>query len=442
MQNTLGIKFNFQSLLRFAFPSMTMMVFLSLYTIVDGMFVSRYAGTTALSAVNMIFPAYTVGMAVALMIAAGGCAIVAKKLGEGKTMEARQDLSFFVLVEAVLGIVCAVCGYLFIDPIVTFLGASPAQYELCRTYGVLMMAFAPTFYLQTAFQSFFVAAGRPGFGLGVTVAAGLTNVALDYLFIVVMKMGIAGAALGTGLGTCIPAAAGLIFFTFSKTNPLRFTRPHYDFRMLASACGNGASEMVTNLANSITTFLYNLAFLNSFGEDGVAAITIVLYFQFVFSAIFFGFSSGVAPIFSYKYGAGDKGQLKVIFRLSMLLILIFSVLSWAVSDLSIAEVLKLFTPAGTSVHDITIAGFPVYAAGFLLMGVSIFASAMFTAFSNGVVSAVISFVRTFIFLAGSIILLPQFFGSDGLWMAAPAAELAGLLVSVFFLFRMRRKYGY
>lgn len=442
MNNSLSKKFTFPSMLAFTLPNVVMMLFLSMYTIVDGMFVSRFVGTTALSSVNMVYPVISAGMAIAIMLSTGGSAIIAIRLGEGKIQTARENFTFLVLVEVILGILSGTLGLLFVNPLLSVLGTTAAQFEMCKTYISTLFIFAPFFFLQTAFQTFFVTSGRPGLGLTVTVLAGLTNMALDYVFIVPLNMGVAGAALATGIGYSIPAVTGIVYFLLAGKNSLHFTKPKFDGYVLWHSCTNGSSEMVSNLANAVTTFLFNLIFLKYYGEDGVASITIVLYFQFVFSAIYFGYASGIAPVISFKYGHGEHRQLKSIIKNSLFLILAGSVITFILSFGVMKAALPLFTGTETDVYRITMDGFRYYAPGFLFMGVSIFASAMFTAFSDGLVSAVISFARTFVFLAGAILLLPLFIGKTGLWLAVPIAEILGFFISVFFLVRKRKKYHY
>lgn len=442
MNNALARQFSAPSLLRFALPNIVMMVFLSLYTIVDGMFISRFVGTLALSAINMSYPLNSLELAVGIMLASGGSAIIARELGEGKEEAARRDFSCIVAVSLLLGVLFLIVGNLFLDPILRLLGTSEAQFPYCQSYTRILLLFAPAYFLQTAFQTLLVTAGRPGLGLGLTVAGGMANIALDWLFMGPMDMGVTGAAAATVIGYCIPAAAGVAFFFQNRTGSLYFTPFRPKAGMLLRTCGNGSSEMVTNIANAVTTLLFNLIFLEFWGEDGVASITIVMYFQFVLTAVFFGFSMGVAPVISYKYGAQDTDQLKKIIRFCLMFVAVCSLGAYVLSRLTIGLCLTLFTGADTAVYTITMEGFPLYAVSFLFMGVGIFASSMFTAFSNGTVSAVISFARTFVFLVGMLLLLPRILKEPGIWLAVPAAELLGLLVSVGFLIWGRKKYRY
>lgn len=440
--NPLARQFTTASLLRFALPNIIMMVFLSLYTIVDGIFISRYVGTLALSAINMSYPLTSVQLAVGIMLGTGGSAVIARLLGEGKEPTARRDFTCIVVTALLVGTAFALLGNAFLEPMLHLLGTSPAQFELCRTYTSILLWFAPLFFLQSVFQVFFVTAGRPGLGLGATLVGGITNVVLDILFMGPLGLGVAGAAVATGLGYTIPALVGVVFFLRNRTGTLWFTPFRPRWGMLLQTCGNGSSEMVSNIANAVTTFLFNWLFLRHWGEDGVASITIVMYFQFVFSAVYLGFSMGVAPVVSYQYGAGDTAQLKKTVAACLRFILLCSGGAYVLSRVTVGACLGVFTEPGGPVYAITMGGFPLYAISFLFMGISILASALFTALSDGVVSAVISFARTFVFLVGMLLALPVVLGEAGIWLAVPAAELLGLAVSVWFLVWGRKKYGY
>ncbi len=442
MKNTLAKKFTFTSLLSFAIPNIIMMISLSMYIIVDGMFVSNLIGTTALSAVNMFYPAMAIEMAIAIMIATGGSAIVARKLGEGNQKEAQKNLSFFIVIEILLSLVFAIIGYIFTKEIVLFLGASPVQAPISIIYARIIFIFTPAIFLQSAFQTFFVTAGKPTLGLIVTLLAGVTNIVLDYIFIAKLNMGVAGAAIATGIGCCIPALVGLIFFVTAKNNPLHLVKPEFDWKVLLQACTNGSSEMVTNLANAATAFLFNYILLQIYGEDGVASITIILYFQYIVTALYFGYSNGIAPIFSYKYGKGDREQLQSLFKNSILFLIISTILANILIHLTVPKALTIFTPINSDVYTITLEGLSVYSLAFIVMGLGIFSSSMFTAFSDGKTSAIISFSRTFIFIVGAIIILPNILGETGVWMAVPVAEVLGLFVAILFLIIKKNEFAY
>ena len=440
--NALAREFHTVSLIKFALPNIGMMIFLSLYTIVDGMFISRLVGTTALSAINMSFPLNSLQMAIGIMLGTGGSAIIARRQGEGRADEARQNFTMLVTVAALVGLCFAVLGNIFLDLILRVLGTSELQWADCRIYTLIQLAFAPMLFLQTSFQTLFVTAGKPGLGLLTSVGGGITNMVLDWLFIGPMNMGVAGAAIATCLGYCVPSVIGLVYFFRNRNGSLFFVPFKFDGATLAAACGNGSSEMVSNIANAVTTFMFNMLFLRYRGEDGVAAITIAMYFQFVFTAVYFGFSMGVAPVISYKFGERNIPQLGRIFRICMTFVLACSLGAYLLSWVTLEPALTLFTPRGSGVYEIAMSGFPIYAVSFLLMGTSIFASSLFTALSDGLVSAIISFSRTLVFLTAMLLLLPLILEELGIWLAVPVAEGLGVMVSVYFLLKGRKKYQY
>lgn len=442
-ENRLAKQFHLGSLLRFACPTIVMMVIMSLYTMVDGAFVSRFAGTAALSAVNIVYPALSAVLAVGIMLATGGSAIIARKLGEGNVAQARQDFTFTVLVGAGAGLLLMALGLLFLDPMLHMLGAGSGElYALCRAYTLPLLFSTAPCMVAMLFQSLFVTAGRPIMGLVVTAIGGVANIVLDYIFIVLLNMGIAGAALGTGIGYSIPAAYGLLYFSLSRRGTLYFVRTRFAGRMLLQSCANGSSEMVTNLATAVTTFLFNQQMLRYVGEDGVAAVTIVLYTQFLLTAVYLGYSTGTAPVFSYNFGSGDTAQLKRLFRMSLAAILVASAATFALAMPLAGPIVSLFALPGNPVYDLGIYGFRLFAISFLFTGLSIFASSFFTALSDGRTSAVISLMRTFVFLMLLLWLLPLWLGVDGIWLAVPLAELLGAGVSIWYLCRMRKKYEY
>ncbi|MEG0691799.1 MAG: MATE family efflux transporter [Oscillospiraceae bacterium] len=441
MKNTIGRDFHFFSLLKFALPSIVMMIVMGLYTIIDSMFVSRFVGTNALSAINIVYPIINVIIALAIMLATGGSAIIAKKMGDGDEKSARENFTFIVLVGVVVGVACVAVGLIFLRPIIYALGASDILFEYCYEYLLIMLLFAPVSILQMLFQVFFVTAGKPTLGLVLTVSAGLVNVLFDYIFIVPLNMGLAGAALGTGIGYLIPAVVGVLFF-FKKKGALHFTRPKFELKVLWESCYNGSSEMVTNLAMGVTTFLFNIIMMRYLGEDGVAAITIVLYVNFLMTALYMGFSMGVAPVISYNYGSGNTKQLKRIYKICLIFICVSSIIVFIVSILLSSNIVTIFSQKGTNVYQIAMEGFRLYPISFLFAGFNIFASAMFTAFSNGKVSAIISFMRTFVFLVLGLLMLPFVFEVNGVWLAVPVAELLTLVVSAVYIYKGKKTYHY
>lgn len=441
MAYSIGQDFKFGSLLGFTLPTIGMMVFLSLYSIVDGVFIAHYLGSNALSAQNIVWPIGCVGLAIGIMLASGGSAIVARKLGEGAREEARQDYSFLTLTAIAISIVMLVVGNLFLEPICRALGATDLLLQDAKDYLQVLLYFMPAQMLQCMFQTFFVTAGHPGLGLTVTFLGGITNGISDYLLMGPLGLGMKGAAAATGLGQCIPSAAGLLFFSLSK-GELHFVKPRLSRGTLLQACFNGSSEMVTNLSNAIITFLFNIILLDLAGEDGVAAITIILYGQFLFSAVFFGFSQGVAPVFSFNYGSGNEVRTRRIFKICRRFILSVSVVMLVLAYVLAPAVVGIFTRPGSNAYDITLHGFYVFSLSYLFSGLSIFASSMFTAFSDGRTSAIISFARTFGFILISVLTLPHLFGIDGVWLSVPVAEAVTLVLSLWFLRRYKGKFHY
>ena len=439
MTNKLAVNFDFKSLMKFVFPNIVMMIFLSLYTIVDGIFVSRFVGTTALSATNIVYPLIAFELGFGIMLATGTAAIVSMKMGKRNDREANEDFTFVVIVCIAIGILFTVFGNIFLDEIIGFLGATEEQFKFARVYMGTLLYFAPSLLLQIYFQYLMSVAGKPRLGLWLTILAGILNIILDYIFMKYMAMGIFGAAFATGIGYFSTAVAGIGYF-IKKKNGLRFVKFRADWKMLMKAMANGSSEMVGNLATSVTTFMFNIEMLKYYGDNGVASITIVLYFQFLFSSIFLGYAAGVAPIMGYKYGEKNSQQLKKVFKMSLVFIMASSVLMFLISRLAIDDVLKIFAGDNVDVYRISKEGFKIFSYSFLFTGFSIMASAMFTAFSNGVVSAVISFGRTFVFIVVSIYMLPKIFGAGGLWATIPVAEFLSLILSGYFCIKLKDEY--
>ena len=441
MTETLGRHFNGLALLKFTFPTIVMMIFMSLYTIIDGMFVSRFVGSNALSSVNIVYPFYGLVFAIGIMFATGGSALIAQKLGEGKTETARSYFSLFIGFCFILGTLLALLGNLFMTPIVHLLGASDVLVADCKIYLSTLLYFAPAAILQVLFQTYFVTAGKPHLGMVLTIIAGVTNAILDFVFIVLLKFGIQGAALATGIGQLIPTIIGLIYFSFVKKG-LYFVIPKWEGGAIVKACINGSSEMVSNLALSITTYLFNLMMLRLAGEDGVAAITIVLYGQFLFSSLYLGFSMGAAPIISYNYGSQNQSELQNVTKLCKHFIIASSILITVLAASFSKIVVRLFVPLGSNTYDLAAHGFLLFALSYLFQGYNIFASSLFTALSNGKTSALISFIRTFLFIIVSLFTLPFLIGIDGIWLAIPVAELAAFILSLYCIKKYRCQYHY
>ena len=424
------------SLLRFAFPTMVMMVFNGLYTIVDVVFVARFVNTEALSAINIINPAMGVLWGLGTMLGTGGSALIARKMGGGDTAGARRNFSLLILAGVLLGLFFSGLGLLFLEPIIRALGASDILAPYCREYFGTLLLFTPAGLVLALFAFFFVAAGKPALNMALIIASGLTNTLLDYVFIVLLGMGVAGAALATGIAFLIPPLGGLCFFLYSK-GPLHFTRPGMRLREFGQACFNGSSEMIAQLSISVTTYLFNITMLRLAGEAGVAALTITAYSEY-----FLGFSMGVAPVISYNYGSGNHARQRRIFRSCLLFIGVGSILVFSAALLGASRLIGIFAPPDSRVFALADQGFHIFVFNFLFCGYGIFASSLFTALSNGKVSAIIAFLRTFALIALFLLVLPEFLGLTGVWLAAPLAEAISALVAAFFVWRWRGTYQY
>lgn len=427
-KNPLAQDFGAKSLVKFAFPTITMMLLMGMYTIVDTVFVSRFVGTDALSALNIVCPAINLIVGLGTMLATGGSAIVAREMGEEKHEKAMRDFTLIISAGALLGVLIAISGTAFIDRIIRGLGASEALFLYCREYLFILLFFTPASILQVLFQNLIVTAGRPGTGMFLGISAGAVNILLDYIFMAPLQMGIKGAALGTGIGYMIPAAAGILFFT-AGNGSLRFLKPAMDISVLAESCANGCSEMVSQAASAVTTFFFNRIMLRLLGEDGVAAVTIMIYTQFLLSAFFIGFSMGAAPVISYAYGKRDDARLRNVFSICIRLIALISILVFGTAYVFASPLVSLFSEKGTPVYEIARRGFGIFPFSFLFCGLNIFTSAAFTALSNGKGSAMISFLRTF-GLVLLLIVLPEFLGVTGVWLAVPAAELIAMAAAL------------
>ena len=442
MKVNLSDHFTYRKLLNFVLPSIVMMVFTSIYGVVDGLFVSNYAGKTAFAAINLVMPFIMVLGGMGFMIGTGGTALVAKVLGEGEKKEANRYFSMMVLVTLLLGVALSVVGVIFMRPVSRLLGATEAMMDDCVLYGRIVIAFTFTFMLQNVFQSFLIVAEKPKLGLGVTVAAGVTNMVLDALFVGGFGWGIAGAAVATGLSQCVGGILPLIYFLRPNNSLLRLCKTRLELRPILKACGNGSSELMSNISSSFVSMLYNFQLLRFAGEDGVSAYGVLMYVQFIFVAIYVGYAVGSAPIVGFHYGAKNHDELKNLLRKSTLLMASSGVVLTMLAMVLASPLAKIFVGYDQGLYDLTRHAFQVFAYSFLLAGFNIFASSFFTALNNGAVSAAISFLRTLIFQTASVLLLPLVLGVDGIWWAIFAAEVFASLISVAFLFAKRERYHY
>ena len=434
--------FSYAKLLRFTLPSICMMVFTSIYGVVDGLFVSNFAGKTPFAAINLVMPFIMILGGMGFMIGTGGTALVSKLLGEGKKDEAHSTFSMMVLFTLLLGLVLSAVGFLTMRPVSYFLGATDAMIDDCVLYGRIVTGFTFAFMLQNVFQSFFIAAEKPRLGLIVTVAAGVTNMALDALFIAVFDWGVAGAAIATGLSQCVGGVLPLIYFLRPNDSLLRMRPTALRLRPILQACGNGSSELMSNISSSLVGMLYNFQLMRLIGEDGVSAYGVLMYVQFIFVAIFIGYSIGSAPVVSFHFGAQNHGELKSLLRKSVLLMSSGGVLLTVAARLLAALLAHLFVGYDAVLFDLTTHAFRLFSWSFLLAGFNIFTSGFFTALNNGAISAAISFLRTLVFQTASVLILPLLLGVDGIWWAITVAEIFAFLISLLFLFLKRNKYHY
>ncbi|WP_243281510.1 MATE family efflux transporter [Clostridium sp. D53t1_180928_C8] len=441
--NALDKKITAKSLFLFSLPSIIGMVFMNLYTMVDGMFVSRLVGTDALSAINIVFPIIMTVIAISTMLSTGGNAIISKKMGERKESEARKDFSTIVFISIALSVIISILSFIFINPLLKFLGANDSIYNYCFNYAVISLIFLPATMFSVVFQTFFITIGKANLGLTFTIIGGVSNVILDYVFIKVLNFGISGAAIATGIGYSVPGLLGLAYFIFNRKNSLYIVKTKiFNLKLLSETCINGSSEMVSSLSASIVTLLFNNILMRSIGVDGVAAVTVILYIQGLLVAVFMGYSMGCSPLISFNYGKKDNNRLHKIYKLSLIGIIVTSILVFMFGLLKSDLLVSIFTSNGTNVYKLSNIGLKLFSISFLFMGLNLFTSALFTALSNGKISAIISFLRTLVFIVISVLVLPLLIGINGVWLSVPVAELLSLIVSIFYLKKYKSKYKY
>lgn len=442
MKISLSDHFTYRKLMRFTMPSIVMMLFTSVYSVVDGFFVSTFAGKTPFAAVNFIMPFLIMLGALGFMFGAGGSALVAKTLGEGDSQRANRIFSLVIYASIAVGILLTVLGIAFIRPVAILLGAEGQMLEDAVVYGRIVLAPLVFFMLQMEFQSFFITAEKPNLGLITTVMAGVANMVLDALLVGVLSMGLVGAAVATAVSQFIGGAVSVLYFMFPNRSLLRLTRTNFDGGILLKTCVNGSSELMSNISMSLVGMLFNLQLLKYAGEDGVAAYGVLMYVGFAFVAIFIGYSIGTAPVVGYHYGAQNHGELKSLLRKSAWIIGITSVSMVMASLLLSAPLSTLFVGYDAALLEMTKQGFLVYSLAFLFMGFSIFSSGFFTALNDGVTSAIISFFRTVVFQVAAVLLLPLLWGIDGIWWSIVVAEGLAVAVSAAFVIGKRKKYHY
>ena len=434
--------FSYGRLLRFTLPAMAMMVFTSIYSVVDGLFVSNFAGTTPFAALNLIFPFLMFLSVVGFIFSSGGSALIAKTLGEGNPDKANRIFSMLVYAGLFAGVFFAIIGWPLLDNISRLLGADEAMVGDCVMYGHILLIALPFFILQIMFQALMITAERPRLSLAVTLIAGGLNMLLDLLLVGILGLGLKGAAWATAASQMSGSLIPFVYFSFPNSSRLRLVRPTFDFAALRQTCFNGLSEFFTNISATVVSMLYNYQLMKYIGENGVAAYGIIMYLAFVFAAIMIGYSMGSAPIVSYHFGAGNRAELKNVFTKSMILIGGIGLVQFLTAELLARPLARVFVSYDPELLDLTCRALRIYSVSFLLMGFNGYASAFFTALNNGVVSAVISVNRTLVCETLAVLLIPLLFGVDGIWYAIIFAESAALILTTYMLLKNRKRYGY
>lgn len=441
MDIQLSEHFTYKKLIQFTIPTIIMMIFTSIYGVVDGLFVSNCVGSDAFAGVNLIMPALMILGSIGFMIGTGGSALVSKTIGEGNKEKANQYFSMLLYVVTIIGFIFTVIGLIVMEPVAKLLGAEGNLVEICVTYGrTLIIALIP-FMLQNCFQSFLIVAEKPRMGLIISIITGVLNMILDFLFIYIFKMGVFGAAVATGISQLIGGIVPLIYF-IKKSETLKLVKTKFELKLILQACANGSSEMVTNVSMSLVNMLYNLQLMKYAGSDGVVAYGIIMYVSFIFSGTYMGYSIGSAPIVGYHYGAENKEELKSLLKKSLKLLTITSIVMTAIGELLAKPLASIFVSYDANLLDMTVNAIRIFSISYLISGINIFASSFFTALNNGVVSAAISFLRTLLFQIAMIFILPLIWGLNGIWIAVVFAEVLALIVSIAFLVVNRKKYQY
>lgn len=442
MTNRLDREYSAFTLFKFTVPSIMNLLFMSVYQMVDAIFISNCVGETALAAMNIIYPPISIILAVTLMFSTGGSAVVAGNMGRGDDEKAKENFTMIVVACVGLVVLLTILCVVFMDPLMELLGVTEILRKDSYEYLGFLILFMPIAAMQTMFQSFMIAAGKPGKGFLLTLMSGITNIVLDYLFVARLGWGMRGAATATAIGYFVGAVPGFCSFMWNRRSTLHFVKPKPRLRTLAFTCFNGSSEMVANMAISVTTILFNRLTLEYMGEDGVAAITVSLYSQFFMTATFMGYIGGSAPIFSFCFGSGDKRRLRSLFRHSFITVAIMSAVVMVGAYLLAKPIVSVFIKSESPVFALAYRGFLIFSTGYLFAGFNIYASGLFTALQNGKISAILSFLRTFVLLAGALLILPKLLDADGIWLAVPVAELLSCVVSLYYVVRCRDRYQF
>lgn len=442
MSSLLDKKINYTTLIRFTLPTIVSIVFMGIYTTVDGVFISRLLGTDALSSLNIVMPIVTFSLAIGAMFGSGGTAVVAKKIGQGKLQEARENFTLILLVTFVSSTVLSILGLIFVEPLVTFLGADELLFQNSLDYSIITLILLPLCIVSFAFQMFFITEGKTNYGLILSIIGGVSNIVLDYVFMVPFDWGISGAALATSIGYSIQSLISLIYFIRNKNGTLYIVKPKWDLKVILKTCTNGASEMVTNISAGIITLLLNNILMALAGSNGVASITIILYVQGLLASMYMGYSMGISPMISYNYGKKSEENLKAIYKISLKFIGFVSFITFFISIIFSQQLVSIFATKGTEVFDMASRGYTLFSFAFLFIGFNIFSSAMFTSFSDGKTSAILSFFRTFIFIVVSVLTLPKILNLDGVWVSIPLAEFFGILMTLYYFKKFKSVYKY
>ncbi len=438
----LDIKINFKNILKFVIPSIAMSVFMSSYITMDGILISKFLGSNALSATNIFLPLFSIVLAFSLMLAYGGSALISKLLGRGKFKIANLNFSMIIYFAILSSIIIAALTIYFINHLIVLLGATDEILAQTREYSIYLSLFFPSLILQFIFQTFFVVDGKPKYAMILTLIAGILNIVLDYIFMVPLNMGLKSASIATGIGGTFVTIFGFYHFTISKKRSLSITKPYFNLKYLLQTLSNGSSEMVSNLAYSVTTFLFNLAAIKYIGISGVAAISAILYMSYLINSIFYGYAIGISPLFSYNYGKENIENLKKLFSISVYSAISFSIFAFIFIKFFGNDIAGFFAGKNQEVFKITMRGLNLHSLSFLVIGLNILASSLFTSLSNGKISALLSLLRTFVFLSMLLIIFPKMFGETGIWISVPTSEFITIFLSVFIIIKYNKVYKY
>ena len=441
-QIQLSDHFSYQKLIRFTLPSIVMMIFTSVYGVIDGFFVSNFVGSDSFAAVNLIMPALMIFGTIGFMIGTGGSALVSKTIGEGDIKKANRYFSMLIYLLIIVGLILSIIAVVTVKPMSKLLGAEGKILEECITYGTVLIMFLIPFVLQNCFQSFLIVAEKPTFGLVISIITGISNMILDWVFMYVLKQGIFGAALATGISQTIGGIVPLIYFIRPNKSKLRLVKTKIEWKAILQACVNGSSEMLTNLSLSLVNMLYNMQLMKYIGADGVVAYGIIMYVGFIFVGTYLGYSIGTAPIIGFHYGAGNTDELKSLLKKSIKLIGITSLIMTIIAEITSKILASIFVSYDIELLNMTANAIRIFSISYLISGFNIFSSSFFTALNNGIVSAAISFLRTLLFQIAMIFILPAIWGVNGIWLAVVFAEILALIVSIIFLYINREKYQY